>query len=60
MVVTVDDVRSFAMSLPRTTEAPVHDRVKVRVAVPAREFDHAIDAAFRKIAKENAVRLYRL
>jgi hypothetical protein len=30
-VVTVDDVRSLAMQLPRTTEALVHDRVKFRV-----------------------------
>jgi hypothetical protein len=30
-VVTVNDVRSFAMSLPRTTEALVRGRVKFRV-----------------------------
>ena len=30
-MVTVDDVRAFAMALPRTTEALVHDRVKFRV-----------------------------
>jgi hypothetical protein len=30
-VVTVDDVRSFALSLPRTTEALVRGRVKFRV-----------------------------
>jgi hypothetical protein len=30
-VVTVDDVRSFALSLPRTTEAFVRGRVKFRV-----------------------------
>jgi hypothetical protein len=30
-VVTVDDVRSFALQLPRTTEALVRDRVKFRV-----------------------------
>jgi len=30
-VVTVEDVRSFAMSLPRTTEALVRDRVKFRI-----------------------------
>jgi hypothetical protein len=30
-VVTVEDVRSLAMSLPRTTEALVRDRVKFRV-----------------------------
>lgn len=30
-MVTVDDVRAFAMSLPRTTEALVRDRVKFRV-----------------------------
>jgi hypothetical protein len=30
-MVTVDDVRSFAIGLPRTTEALVHDRVKFRV-----------------------------
>ena len=29
--VTVDDVRALALSLPRTTEALVHDRVKFRV-----------------------------
>jgi hypothetical protein len=29
--VTVEEVRSFAMSLPRTTEAIVRDRVKFRV-----------------------------
>src|ERR671911_1963182 len=29
--VTVEEVRSFAMSLPRTTEALVRDRVKFRV-----------------------------
>jgi hypothetical protein len=28
---TIDDVRSFAMTLPRTTEALVRDRVKFRV-----------------------------
>jgi hypothetical protein len=30
-VVTVDDVRSLALQLPRTTEAFVHGRVKFRV-----------------------------
>jgi hypothetical protein len=30
-LVTRDDVRSFAMTLPRTTEALVRDRVKFRV-----------------------------
>jgi hypothetical protein len=30
-MVTVDDVRSFALTLPRTTEALVRDRVKFRV-----------------------------
>jgi hypothetical protein len=30
-VVTLDDVRSFALSLPRTTEALVRGRVKFRV-----------------------------
>jgi hypothetical protein len=30
-VITVDDVRSFAMQLPRTTEALVRNRVKFRV-----------------------------
>jgi hypothetical protein len=30
-VVTIDDVRSLALSLPRTTEALVRDRVKFRV-----------------------------
>jgi hypothetical protein len=30
-VVTVDDVRSFARELPRTTEGLVRDRVKFRV-----------------------------
>jgi len=30
-MVTIDDVRSFAMALPRTTEALVRDRVKFRV-----------------------------
>ncbi len=30
-MVTVDDVRRFARSLPRTTEALVQDRVKFRV-----------------------------
>jgi hypothetical protein len=30
-VVTVDDVRALAVTLPRTTEALVHDRVKFRV-----------------------------
>jgi hypothetical protein len=30
-VVTVDEVRSFATGLPRTTEALVHNRVKFRV-----------------------------
>ena len=30
-LVTIDDVRSFATSLPRTTEALVRDRVKFRV-----------------------------
>ena len=30
-MVTVDDVRAFALTLPRTTEALVHDRVKFRV-----------------------------
>jgi hypothetical protein len=31
MVVTLDDVRELALSLPRTTEAVVRDRVKFRV-----------------------------
>jgi hypothetical protein len=30
-MVTIDDVRSFALILPRTTEALVRDRVKFRV-----------------------------
>src|SRR6266496_3818347 len=30
-LVTVDDVRALAVTLPRTTEALVHDRVKFRV-----------------------------
>jgi hypothetical protein len=30
-VITVEDVRALAMTLPRTTEALVHDRVKFRV-----------------------------
>lgn len=30
-VVTVDDVRALALTLPRTTEHLVHDRVKFRV-----------------------------
>jgi hypothetical protein len=30
-MVTMDDVRAFAMTLPRTTEALVRDRVKFRV-----------------------------
>jgi len=30
-MVTIDDVRAFAASLPRTTEALVRDRVKFRV-----------------------------
>jgi hypothetical protein len=30
-MITVDDVRTFAMTLPRTTEALVRDRVKFRV-----------------------------
>ena len=30
-MVTVEDVRSFAVTLPRTTEAFVHGRVKFRV-----------------------------
>jgi hypothetical protein len=30
-VVTIDDVRQLALSLPRTTEALVYDRVKFRV-----------------------------
>ena len=31
MVVTIDDVRRLAVTLPRTTEALVRDRVKFRV-----------------------------
>jgi len=31
VVVRVEDVRAFATTLPRTTEALVHDRVKFRV-----------------------------
>ena len=30
-MVTIDDIRPFALSLPRTHEALVHDRVKFRV-----------------------------
>ena len=30
-MVTVDDVRAFAITLPRTTEALVRDRIKFRV-----------------------------
>lgn len=30
-MVTVDDVRAFALTLPRTTEALVRDRIKFRV-----------------------------
>ncbi len=35
-----------------TIEALENNRVKVSVAVPADEFENAVDAAFRKIAKE--------
>lgn len=31
MVVTVEDVRALALTLPRTTEHLIHDRVKFRV-----------------------------
>jgi hypothetical protein len=31
-VVTIDNVRSFALKLPRTTEALVRDRVKFRAS----------------------------
>ena len=31
MPVTLDDVRSFASGLPRTTEGAVHGRVKFRI-----------------------------
>src|ERR671926_262777 len=31
LVVTVDDVRALALTLPRTTEHLIHDRVKFRV-----------------------------
>jgi len=30
-MITVDDVRTFALTLPRTTEALVRDRIKFRV-----------------------------
>jgi hypothetical protein len=59
-VVTVDDVRSFAMGLPRTTEALVRDRVKFRVGrivyVALSRDETVMGFAFPKEEREALVR----
>jgi trigger factor len=40
------------MSLTTSVEELEGNKVRVHVAIPAEDFEHAIDAAFRKLAKE--------
>lgn len=59
-MVTVDDVRSFALELPRTTEALVRDRVKFRVGrivyLAFSPDETLMGFAFRKEEREALVR----
>jgi hypothetical protein len=61
-VVTVDDVRSFALQLPRTTEALVRDRVKFRVGrivyLGFSRDETVMGFAFPKEEREALVRSY--
>jgi hypothetical protein len=61
-VVTVDDVRSFALQLPRTTEALVRDRVKFRVGrivyLAFSRDETVMGFAFPKEEREALVRSY--
>src|SRR5215218_11296300 len=40
------------MAVTTTVEALEGNKVRLHVAIPASDFEHAIDAAFRKLAKE--------
>ena len=39
------------MSLTTSVEPLEGNKVRLHVAIPAQDFEHAIDAAFRKLAK---------
>ncbi len=60
-MVTIEDVRSLAMRLPRTTEALVRDRVKFRVGrivyVAFSRDETVMGLAFPKEEREALVRL---
>jgi hypothetical protein len=62
VVVTIEDVRSFAMGLPRTTEALVRDRVKFRVGrivyLAFSRDETVMGFAFPKEEREALVRSY--
>jgi hypothetical protein len=59
-VVTIEDVRSLALTLPRTTEALVHDRVKFRIGrivyVAFSQDETVMGFAFPKEEREALVR----
>jgi hypothetical protein len=59
-LVTVEDVRAFAMTLPRTTEAVVRDRVKFRVGrivyIAFSRDERVMGFAFPKEEREAIVR----
>ena len=48
-MVTIEDVRSLAASLPRTTEALVHGRVKFRVGRVVYEMRELVFDAWRMV-----------
>lgn len=59
VVATVDEVRSVALSLPRTTEHLVHDRVKFRVGrlvyVAFSRDEELMGFAFPKLERDELV-----
>lgn len=59
-MVTIDDVRAFALGLPRTTEALVRDRVKFRVGrlvyVAFSRDETVMGFGFPKVEREALVR----
>jgi hypothetical protein len=61
-VVTIDDVRAYALTLPRTTEALVRDRVKFRVGrivyLAFSRDETLMGFAFPKEEREALVRSY--
>ena len=59
-MVTVKDIRAFATTLPRTTEALVHDRIKFRVGrivyIAFSRDERVMGFAFPKEEREAMVR----